>query len=250
MIILSAGTLSKRMPEEKGISKRTHYYVMRLENDKLNVQGMNYHVDSKSFVPNKASVKRIPIDPVARYEVEYTYVVKPNGDLAGEGVAYCKAKPGRRLEDYIFGFGVDGKSPAVTSISDCNLAVTRNGAPMDLAKIVIQKNDPREKLCKVVIDPPITEMEEKITWSYVWKGGWQNLIGKGVDEGGFFIERRTDALRVRFKTGHERLKFKKIEITYENEETVKLLRHAEDQVGFEIENPRKYYTVGYKLEMR
>jgi predicted MPP superfamily phosphohydrolase len=254
MIVLSAGTTLKRktellLPESENqeVSAKTHFYMLTLYNDIIDIQGMNYHLKRKEFVPGKGSTKRLAVDPLAKYEVELTYTIKPLGNLLEEGSAVYKTKPGRTVAESFLSFGVDQATPGAT-LEQCNLEVFREGQKVDPKHLTVEIDGPREKRVKVTLDPPIGTNVETVSWRYEWPKGWDNLIQRGIDSGNYYFRRRTNKLQLKIVNQYPSLAIRSFDCTaYNGAGLTKIGGVGTPTVGFVMIEPRKYYTVSFVI---
>ena len=254
IVILSAGTALKKLTEkteEQELSKQAHYFVLDLANDILTVQGMNWHADSKTFKPNKGFVKQLPVDPAAVYEVTHTYVIKENTDLEGGGEVFYKTKAGRQVDDHDIGFGVDSATPnEIINASGCNLVVYRNGIQLDPINISTKIDFPRDKIFTVKLVPPISTKDEKISWSYRWPRGWENLFKNARDEGQHFIDRKTKKLTIIIRNESPAWRIGNPEVIYHDRNALKIFDDGKGkELRFEVNEPKKFYTIYYAVTL-
>jgi|GEM_PF-2743668 len=257
MIVLSAGTAFKRLAEPllgpgdppQDVCGNTHYYILRMYEDRIDIQGMNYHKKKKEFVEGKGSTKRLSVEELDKFDLEITYTIESPGDLVEEGKAVYRAKPGKQVKETMVVFGVDAASPEAT-LEACDLQAFRNGIRIDPKHLSASKDSPREKEVKVTLTPPVGTAVETITWRYRWPNGWKNLIDNGLDRGSFYFRRKTDKLEMKIINKNLNLSIRRFHCTAYNGADLRVRDNTPAQeVGFVLNRPKKYYSVSYEVAL-
>lgn len=207
MIVLSAGTATKSATmsfweriistlftfstptarsQGNTILQDSAFFLIKFDEQYVDVQQFNYKATTKQFVMFKGFRKRRRTNPISVHSHVYRYTIRTNGDLEEEAIKTVGCKTGCRLPYLEFPLGVDDRSPGliVGTISELKLRIWRNETDIT-NKANLITNEPRWKVIRIELDPPIKELSEEIRWTHVWPGGWKNLIQNGMDLGSY-----------------------------------------------------------------
>ena len=271
LIILSAGTASKSeampkwekflstvftlsSPSDRQLAKDgdilldTAIYYFKIDREFIEVEQFNFNDAKACFLPQLGFRKLRRKTSMSHYSRHYVYYVKANGDCIEHGTRSISCMKGRSQSQTELYFGVDHGTPELLSntISGLQLKVLRSnstGTHDITSHATLTTNEPRWKVIRVQLDPPIGTNIEDIKWEHVWPRGWENFIKRGQDLGSYNAPVKTNEFSVELRFDSN-LKGFISDVSYAHH------RLNDAKTKFHVTNLPKNRIVDYHLKLR
>ncbi|MGD8911599.1 MAG: metallophosphoesterase [Candidatus Thiodiazotropha sp.] len=249
MIILSAGSATKKVNEDRNISATSQVHVVKIHPEQTLVESHNYDYASDSFFITRLIPKDHKISPVDWLKDEQKYYCFDNGDLSTKHKRTLSAKHGHQISELPITFGVDARSISA-DFNDINFRLTRNGDVIPAKQYKLVDDKPHIKTILVKLHPPIKMKRETFEWEYCWPGGFLNLLKDGKDRGYWAMQERLDELSVEVELNCQHRMIKDFKVLYHDESKIELLYISDSKKrGFRITKPPYLQSVAFDLSV-
>jgi len=156
------------------------------------------------------------------------------------------AVKGESIDNWPIAMGVDEKGRECVGLESLRLQVFLNDLEVEDRKIEIIEDGSREKRLRLTLDRPVSLEPVVIKWTYIWPGGFEELLADGRGEGTFLIVERTASLYVEFES--EAHDIKEFKVVYHNASSVEYLYEQENRRrAFEIKQPTRTQIVQFDV---
>ncbi len=247
MVILSAGTASKRLPEEReGFSTKSQVHLISIDRDAMAVECLYYDIDNKEFTVVRRIPKMRSQSKFAGIEERIVYRIAPNGDLGARQRRILRAAKPEGVREIRTSFGVDSRSDPA-SFAALNFQAYRNNVLLPPDALTVIRDEDHVKTISFRLDPPLGYGLEELSWTYQWPGGWRNLIQDGKDHGYVIRQEERAVLQVEIEADPP-VRLRELKVQYFDPARVTYL-HTDhpSRRGFIIHNPPLYQFVRYNV---
>lgn len=245
VLVLSAGTATKRRDDETPLSDQTQYHRIVCSRDEIQVEGRHYQPASRTFQPGKALRNVVGGGTYALRRREVRYTICSGGDLREWTKEILRCKAGRTANTHRVYFGVDEESRECTSFVDLDFTIRHNGKELERDQHwTVTVDEAREKVVDVTCEELVgCDDEVEIDWSYTWPGGWAKLDRYLEDEASY-LPNGLDELRVIVKNDHPSLRIASIDVVTTTGNDITRIENIVDQeVGFVARSPRSGHYI-------
>jgi 3',5'-cyclic AMP phosphodiesterase CpdA len=251
MVILSAGTATKKLERERGISRQTQFYLVDLSNISgpiASISAYSYDNYRKEFWESRRIYRGNPRPKISFRTIHRKFVARrETWNLFEEYTQYVRSAPGTNESTTRFYIGVDPETKKA-NFSELNLAISQNGKPISVPQHCrLTRDDPYDKEFTVVLPEPVDDVGTEIKYTYEWPEGFRKLAA-GRDLGEFTIQDHVDKFTLELEIEDRNRPITDFRVRYREQADIEdLYASNPHKRGFAIARPAYSSVVEFRV---
>lgn len=247
MMVLSAGTATKRIDATDGICRQTQVHLVEFYRKSIVVNCYNYDYWTNEFWQSRMiSCLRVRSD-IAERKIHYRYKADSIWNMTVEERLYLATVSGKELAEILIEIAVDDKTPECLDFDRLRVKLWQDDDPLPDDSYVIARNDPRDKMIAVKLPRPASYAGTNIRCSYEWPGGFRNLGLDGKDVGIFPMQMNVDELKVELEIEAPDRPIRDFRVRYHGPFKELPTSDPQRRRGFLIEKPAHSWTALFEV---